>query len=411
MIAVIIAGVLLVLIAILGVVAAIAIPTFNRVQEKAKVLAAQREAAKPAPPLTTEQKAQARQFGILLVNALNSKSASSVKDMTDLDTAADRVLTGFTVSAKSRQEFVKDLKENQAGIMSRFLGSHSRVLRLTERAGQPALTLRLSPGRGSVSYADVLLRPAGGTFKVVDIFDYHIGSLTSAEVRQAMLLMQSKDKGALGRLLGLDKVAERDIEMLESIVDKLHKHDFKGVLATYDAMPQELRKTRTAFVPYLTALENLQLEGGRAETYASALESAGEILGKDSTTDLMLFELHTLHQEYSAAQQCMDRVRLVIGEDAKLYQLQGMAAIRAGDLAAAEHCLAAAEKLEPELADLVDLRLQVRAMKRDFAGVVAELRRYASAARVVIPPAALKEAVYDEFKKSPEFAAWAKQAK
>ena len=411
MIAVIIAGVMLVLIAILGVVAAIAIPTFNRAQEQAKVLAAQREAAKPAPPLTAEQKARARQFGILLVNALNSKSASSVKDMTDLTAAADRVLTGFTVSPKSRQEFIKDLKENQAGIMSRFLGSHARVLRLTERAGQPALTLRLSPGRGSVSYADVLLRADGDTFKVVDIFDYHIGSLTSAEVRQAMVLMQSKDKGAMGRLLGLDKVGEQEVAMVEGIVDKLHKRDFKGVLTTYDAMPQALRKTRTAFVPYLTALENLQLEGGHAEAYAAALESAGEILGKNSTTDLMLFELHILHEEYSAAQQCMDRVRLVIGEDAKLYQLQGMAAIRAGDLATAEHCLVAAEKLEPELVDLVDLRLQSRAAKGDFAGVVSELRRYASAARVVIPPAALKEPAYDEFKKSPEFAAWAKQAK
>ncbi len=365
---------------------------------------------KPLPPLTAVQKAHARQFGILLVNALNSSSGTSVEEMTDFEAVADRALEGVPLQSNSRQEFIKGLKKNPAGILTRFQGSHAKVLRLIDRAGMPALTLRASPGLG-VSYVDVVLRPDGDSFKVVDVFGYQFGSLLTTDARQAMMTAQSMYATGIGRLLGFNKAEEREAEMIKDLVDKQRHRDFKGVVATYEAMPPALQKTRTAFAPYLTALGNLQAEAGYEKAYTAALESTGGILGKDAVTDLTLFELRVQRHEYAAAQRCMERVRLVIGEDAKLYQLQGCAALEAGDLAAAEHCLAAAEKLEPELADLVDLRLQVRAMKRDFAGVVSELRRYANAAHFIITPAMLKEPAYDEFKKSPEFAAWAKQAK
>ena len=193
-----------------------------------------------------------------------------------------------------------------------------------------------------------------------------------------------------------------------SFMTSLKKHDFKADVKAYEALSPALRRSRTAFIAYLTALQQLVGQTDYDKPYQTALESATDILGPDSATDLLLFDLNLLKKNYKAAQQGIARVLLKVGDDAKLYQLEGIAAIRAHDLEAAERCLAAGEKLEPDLVDLVDLHLQVGAMKGDFAGVVAQLRRFAEVNRVSIKPAALKEEVYDEFKKSPEFAAWAK---
>ena len=85
-----------------------------------------------------------------------------------------------------------------------------------------------------------------------------------------------------------------------------------------------------------------------------------------------------------------------------------MVAVKDGDQATAESCLIEAEKLEPDLVDLGDLRLQSCALKRDFAGVVSELLRFARKYKGHgITPRMLTEPVFDEFKKSPEFAEWA----
>jgi hypothetical protein len=233
--------------------------------------------------------------------------------------------------------------------------------------------------------------------------------MTSENARQAIVLLQNQDAGLAARLLGLNTASKADAEALLSFLTNLKKHDFKADVKAYEALPPALRRSRTAFIAYITTLQHLVGQPYYDKAYQTALESTTDILGPDSATDLLLFDLNLMKKNYKAAQQGIERVLLKVGDDAKLYQLEGIAAIRAHDLEAAERCLAKGEALEPDLSGLVDLRLQVGALQGDCAGVVAELRRFTAVNRVSIKPEALKEEVYDEFKKSPEFAAWAKR--
>ena len=397
---------------VLSIIAAMAVPVFNRVQEKAKAVAAAAAARPKLPPLTAAQKASATKFGRLLVVAINSRSEASLEEMTDLETFADRTLAGlYGPESSFRTGYLKGLKKNKGGLMAQMLGTRPKLLRVTERDGYPALTVRLTTDRGGVNYVDFLIRPAGESFKVVDIFTYLYGMMGSEDSRQAIVLLQNQNPGLAALVLGLKTASKADGEALLSFMTNLKKHDYKTDVKAYEALPPALRRSRTAYIAYLTTLQHLIDQPDYDKAYQTALESATDILGPDSATDLLLFDLNLMKKNYKAAQQGIARVLLKVGDDAKLYQMEGVAAIRAHDLEAAERCLAAGEKLEPDLVDLVDLHLQVAAMKGDFAGVVAELRRFTAVNRVSIKPEALKEEVYAEFKKSPEFAAWAKGAR
>jgi len=140
-----------------------------------------------------------------------------------------------------------------------------------------------------------------------------------------------------------------------------------------------------------------------------ALESASAILGPDTATDLLMLDMHLVRKDYKACERGLDNVMKVVGEDAGLLHLKGMVAVMDGDAATAGLCLEKAEKVEPHLLGLIDLRIQTLALKHDYAGVVAEVRRIAKGPKgLVITPDMLTEPVWEDFKKSPEFAAWAK---
>jgi tetratricopeptide (TPR) repeat protein len=174
-----------------------------------------------------------------------------------------------------------------------------------------------------------------------------------------------------------------------------------------------MKNKRPIFALKLQSL--IALQGGDEPQYEGpylkALESAQSILGPESAIDMLLFDLHFLKKDYAAAQNCIRNALKAVGDDAYLYHLQGLSAIRGKDFESAAACLKSAEKIEPELSDLVDLRLQVRASEGDFAGVVREVNRFSKETGVAMPAAIFDDEAYAGFRRSPEYAAWVSSLK
>ena len=160
---------------IIAILAAIAIPAFNATK-RAKEVA---EASKPLPPLTAEQKTAALAFGDKLVKALNAKNFAALEAMTDFETLARRSCQGMTFSKLAEQQFIAGIKKNRGGLMGQMVGNSAKLTRLTERMGYPALTVRLSPASGGVNFVDLVVRPDKDDFKVVDLYVYMFGVLSS----------------------------------------------------------------------------------------------------------------------------------------------------------------------------------------------------------------------------------------
>ena len=283
-----------------------------------------------------------------------------------------------------------------------------KLLRFHQRDGFPSLTMRVLPTGGGVNYIDLLVKPQGDTFKVVDMFGYLFGSYSSTDARQAMVLMLEQDSSLLSKALGIKGGDRKSMDLLLNMFRQMSNNDPRSVQNTYEKLPDAVKKSRTAFVANLQALQALQNEPIYAEIYAHVLEIAPSVLGKESATDLLLVDLYSMRKDFDGVQKCIENVLKAVGEDAYLHNLSGMAAIQAGDFKKAAESLAAAKKIEPSLTSLVDLDLQVKAAAGDFAGVVAELRRFAKVTGAKLKPAMLSEPVYDKFRQSPEFAEWAK---
>lgn len=397
------------LLSIIAILAAIAIPAYNVVQKKARDMKAGEEAAKPPPaPLNDEQQRRAIDFAMQVGKAVGASNLEAMSAQVDFDAFSARVFADTSLPLPMRVGFTTAMKDKKGGLLAQLASSQMKMLRFHERDGFPAVTMRLLPPTGGVNYFDLLVRKDGDSFKVVDLYGYLFGSYSSAESRQAMVLMQEQDTNAIARVLGISSGDKKSVDLLLNMFRQMGNHDPRSVQHTYEQLPPAIQKTRPAFVANLQALQALQSQPEYAAIYAHALENARTILGTDASTDLLLVDLYFINKDYQGVQRCMANVRKVVGEDAYLHHLSGMAAIKANDVKSAEASLAVAEKLDPTLSALVDLRLQVRAAKGDFAGVVAELQRFTKTTGTKLTPAMLGEPVYDAFKKSPEFTEWAK---
>ena len=397
------------LLLIVGVLAAIAIPAFLKVQERARqIKVTQVEAAKPPPPLDDSQQQRAIKFAEQLASDVNAGKLDAMSAYVDYEAMTERVFADASFPSDARQGFISGMKEKKGGLLAQLAGSSMKLLRFHQRDGFPSLTMRVLPTGGGVNYIDLLVKPQGDTFKVVDMFGYLFGSYSSTDARQAMVLMLEQDSSLLSKALGIKGGDRKSMDLLLNMFRQMSNNDPRSVQNTYEKLPDAVKKSRPAFVANLQALQTLQNEPVFSEIYAHVLEIAPTVLGKDSATDLLLVDLYFMRKDYSGVQNCIQNVLKAVGEDAYLHNLSGMAAVQAGDFKKAAESLAAAKKIEPALIALVDLELQVMAGEGDFVGVVAELRRFAKATGAKLTPAMLVEPVYDAFKKSPEFSEWAK---
>lgn len=394
---------------VIAVLAGMAVPVFNKIQAKAAAIKAAAKKRDPVPALTVPQREEFEKFIQQLLIAVQTRDAKTLDSMMDYNALASDAFSGFENAAAMQAGFKRGILKNPGGIFVMVMGQTGRFVRHNIRDGVPAATLRFSPPDGGIVFLDVMVNSSGGGFKIIDLYNYTFGMFVSREIAQNTALLSGNKNSALSRLLGLDKTSSDDaVEKIIKLTSDFKSQKFKEVISSYDSFPSDLKKARVVFICYLQALQALSEQTAYEARYIQALMDAKSVLGPESATDLLMIDLHFIKQDFPAARKDVENLIAMIGDDASLLHLLGNISLKLHDVAGAENALQRAEKAEPELPELVDLRLQIMATKGNFSELVAELRRFADKTHALITPDTLSDSAYDEFKKSPEFAEWAR---
>ena len=411
----------LIVVAIVAVVVvglvALAVPAYKRVREQAFELAEQtrkKHREEMARRLSAEEKVKANAFALKLIAALENQDAAQVRAAVDEQELAEEVFHGLNSDADMRKGFIDGMNQTPGGMLGNLMGQRGHLVRHHVREGIPVVTLRFLDQNAAASYVDLFLKRDGkGGFIGLDLYNYLFGTRVTAESRRAVAMMLGPDTSTLAQILGIPTAESRETAVqFTGYTQSLQSGDFRAVVEKYGRLKPALQNLPFTYSIYIQALQQLSTtQPEMNETYAQALEKARGILGEDVTIDLLLVDMHFIRGDMQAARADVERALKTIGDDSYLYHLVGLMCARTDDLAGAEAALAKAEKIQPDLIDLVDLRMMILAMKKDYAGLVKMMQDFSAKTGAELTPELLGEKVYDGFKKSPEFTKWAEGLK
>ena len=403
-------GVALSIAAVVGVV--FVLPMLNPSSEAvlSKKLAA-------APKLTEEMKPKLMEFAEDLISEISNGDMAAVNTFCDYEALAARVFEGVEAGGLTgiqlRQGFLSSIEKQ--GYFSEIADADLRPLRVIERDGFPAVTLRILPSSGGVNYIDLLIWQNEDAFKVIDMHTYLYGSLSSTDTRDMLAaVLADSDQQAFAKILGISGENVKElVAAVQTLNEKAKAGDQEGLVEAYRGFPVEVQKLRLPFMRYLTALQQLNSAGANedhAAAYREAIQKAPTVFGTDATTDLLLVDELLLRESYDAAIETVNRVDETIGGDPYLHVLRGWIFFQKGQMADVMRCIALADQEEPELVAVVDLKLSYHAKTQDYAALVQELKDFKVRFGTRLGRAELsQEAQYEEFLKSDEFAAYEKQ--
>jgi len=396
---------LLVLLTIIAILAPVVMAKFREIQEKTRQMDREKQKKVLQAPLTEAEKVEAEALVKKLIQAVEKRDTVTIHEFMDYEALAEQVYDGLPNAEQLKNVMVESMSRRAGGgFFYEVFGLPGRLVRHRERDGVPAVTLRFTSARGGTFYFDILLRRSeGGGIKIHDMYNYLFGVQMSKEARQMAAVMLGEDDGMVAMILGR-AVRKEDMIALEGIGMAGLEGRPREVISAYHALSSEMKSQPMAFLFYVKALQKMQ--DTNPEEYATALEKARGILGDDATIDLLLLERHLLRGDSAAARKAAELSLMTIGEDSHLLCWLGTACVFTNDLPAARESLKRAEGIEPDFAGLVELRLMILAAEKEYAGLVAAIKAAESRTGSAIPPDRLDDAIFDEFKKSAEFAEW-----
>lgn len=398
---------------VLGVIillAAMIMPMYFKLREIALEPPRQRPLKSSELPLTQAEKAEAEAFVKKLLQAVEKRDTVTIQECTDHEALARVICDGFPEEQHLRAAMAVDMSRSPGGAFSHeVMGLPGRLVRQEPRDEMPAATLRFTTARGGAFYCDVLLRRVeGGGFKVHDMFHYVLGVRLSRELHEIeFAVWMGTNEDALKRMRG--SKAEIDEKMAErGMASAFRGGRWREVITFYDTLSSDTKNRTHNFWLYVKALQKLHEvhQEEYEERYVAALDWGRLVLSCRASSDQVLLDRHILRKDFAAAREAAELSLMAVGEDSHLLVLRGIACVHTNDLKAARKSLKGAEKMEPDLASLVDLRLMIRAAEKDYAGVVAAIQVFESRTGSAMPPDRLDDAIFDEFKKSAEFAEW-----
>ncbi len=395
-----------------GIAVVAALPIVRKLQEKNELAAARAaKAAAMSTPLTDAQNAALMLFGEGLAEMVTDNDGKAVLQQLDTEAVADRVFSqmkSLSSNGEARSGVLKGLSKSHGGIFKTMMGQDVRCLRIRERDGIPSLLMRVSDLEGGLNFIEALVRSEGDSFRIVDLYTWLLGSYVSEEVRRALVLGM-KDPGLLATIFGVHRFDKEIGEAFEKL-GVLHKNgELKKVIECLDELSPEYQDNRTFFIFRIQTLMALQGDPEYEKPYYAALQKAPAILGEGSATELLLIDLLMMDEDFLAADQAMERLSKRLGGDALLDVYRGLLKFQQGDVDGAEVMLSQAEKVEPDLPDLVDLRLPIYARRKNFAALVNELRAVQELTDQKLTDQELADPEFAEFLESTEFQDWMKE--
>jgi hypothetical protein len=371
---------------------------------------------KPPPPLTTEQQAALERFGLELARAIRLQDASKLNLLMDDEALAGRVFEklpdAFEVPG-SRTTMINNLHRGAGRWLLELIGGEAEYVRKNVREGFPAVVLRTD--RGQIRYADILVRPDGDGFKVVDGFNRLLAWTISDDLCYGLARgVPVPGEAALDALPGVTATmrpaARKELPGLLHAMRLIRAED---LLFYLDGLPREVDLEPLFLRQRLRALEPLALSGKWEHTKAckTALLAAPAVLGTDCTADAALAGLLRLENDWSGVEECLKRLTATVGGDPHLTYLRAENFLA---MARHEEALALLDELDQSSAKTektASLRIRVHLNRKDYPALVKDLRAFKQNYGVaLVRQNYFKDLDSHEFLTSPEFAAWEKEA-
>ncbi len=315
--------------------------------------------------LTQQQEANLPDWGRKIARMISEDLGEDLSQMHDYDAVAGLVLEGIDgkeVRRKLDRSIRSAVTHNAGGFLAQACGYPAHFLRVCTRAGFPAVTLRVHFEDQLFGYLDVLLLPAGDQFKIADLYSYFTGDCRTENFRCTMapLLIAQKSKG-ISTWLENWNLKKSDAEYLASLLNARSEGIEEDILTVCDQAPEHLRGNRLVYFARSQALQKLTLTNPRYDQlYFEALRNPPPMPGTPHVLELLLIPKLLAASDYQTADDAMEKVMSVIGDDAYLMCMRAEIKNNLGDPAAAKELLRQAHKLEPELPLLKDLKQELQ---------------------------------------------------
>lgn len=371
---------------------------------------------KPPPPLTAEQQAALERFGLELARAIRLQDASKLNLLMDDEALAGRVFeklpNAFEVPG-SRTTMINNLRSGAGRWLLELAGGEAEYVRRNVREGFPAVVLRT--GRGQIRYADILVRPDGDGFKVVDGFNRLLAWTISDDLCYGLARgVPMPGVAALDALPGVTatmrSAARKELPGLLHAMRLIRAED---LLFYLDGLPREVDLEPLFLRQRLRALEPLALSGKWEHTKAckTALLAAPAVLGADCTADAALAGLLRLENDWSGVEECLKRLTAAVGGDPHLTYLRAENFLTMARHAEALALLDELDQNSAKTEKTAGLRIRVHLNRKDYPALVQDLRAFKQNFGVaLVRQNYFKDLDSHEFLTSPEFAAWEKES-
>lgn len=304
--------------------------------------------------LTKMQEAALPAWGRKIAEMLSTDQGEELSQLHDYE--AITALTVEGIDGQDERRLVERAMRNAVtakagGFLAKEVGQSAHFLRVCTRAGFPAATVRMTYGSRQFAYMDVLLRPVGDQFRIVDLYDYLKGTRRTEEVRYAMAPMmiaqQSQPSSAWLQKMNLNK---SDADYLVLLMKARIRGTDEDVLTACDQAPEHMRDNRLVFFPRTQVLQRLSITNPRYEQlYFESLQNPPPMPDTPHVLDLLLVPKLIDASDYPKADAAMEKVMSVIGEDAQLMCMRAEIKVELKDMDAAKALLQRAAELEPEL--------------------------------------------------------------
>jgi|GEM_PF-6837497 len=389
------------------------VETFVKVVQDAKTPLTR---LKPPPPLTTEQQAALERFGPELARAIRLQDARKLTLLLDDEALAGRVFEklpkAFEVPG-SRTTLSNNLRRGAGRWLLELTGGSAEYVRCHVREGFPAVVLRT--GRGQIGYADILVRPDGDGFKVVDGFNRLLAWTVSDDLCYNLARgVPVPGEAALDALPGvtptMSPAARRELPGLLHAMGLIRAED---LLFYLDGLPREVDREPLFLRQRLRALLPLALAGKleHIKDCKTVLLAAPAVLGADCTADAALASLLRLENDWSGVEDCLKRLMVAVGGDPHLTYLRAENFLTMARHADALALLNELDRGAAKTEKTASLRIRVHLYRKDYPALVQDLRAYKQNFGVTLGRQNyFRDLDSHEFLASPEFAAWEKES-
>jgi len=320
--------------------------------------------------LTQQQENNLPDFGRKIARMISEDLGEELSQMHDYDAIAGLVLEGIDGKEVRRtldRTIRSAVTHNAGGFLALACGHRAHFLRVCTRAGFPAVTLRVHFENQLFGYLDVLLQPAGDQFKIADIYSYFSGACRTEDFRFTMapLLIAQKSKG-ISTWLENWNLKKSDAEYLTLLLKAKSQGIEEDILTVCDQAPEHLRGNRLVYFARSQALQKLKNANPRYEPlYFEALQNPPPMPGTLHVLELLLIPKLLAASDYQTADDAMEKVMSVIGDDAYLMCLRAEIKNNLREPAAAKELLRQAHELEPDLPLLQELKQEFQFKRKN----------------------------------------------